>query len=231
MGGYYLEGASGPARGPMMFFPSCDVEVIDTWHVGGMRGTGSHDFSVNEVFVPAERAFNVVVDPPRHGGPLYKIPTPLTLASGLAPLSLGMARGAIDCFVEMMDTRTDRYLGSMMKQRFTVQERVAKAEALVRSARAFLYEAVDELWDAIQIKGELDDRQTATYRLALMNSVASGAQAIDLVYHAAATNSIRTDNLLERFFRDIHVATQHRSATPEDIYQVGAILLGASPAQ
>lgn len=224
--GYALEGET-PRLAPMMFFPAKDVEIIDTWSVGGMRGTGSHDFAVRDLFVPADYALNAVDDPPLHPGPLYRLPMTLTAASGLAPLSLGIARGAIDCFVELMETRVDRFTGTWMRDRLTVQERVAKAEAIVRSGRAFLYETAAGLWEAVSSEGRLTSRQHALGRLALMHAVASGAQAVNLVYHAAGTASIFTKNLLERFFRDVHVATQHRFASPEEMYQVGGVLLGA----
>ena len=156
LGGYHIENVSGNGTMPLMFFPAADVEIIDTWHVGGMRGTGSHDFSVNEVFVPSERAINAMESFPPHDGPLYRVPIRLTLGAGLAPLSLGMARGAIDCFVELMESKPGGPEGMLMKDRPTVQERVAKAEALVRSARAYLYAAVDDMWEAITTNGKLD---------------------------------------------------------------------------
>ena len=113
-----------------------------------------------------------------------------------------------------------------MRERSTVQERLAKAEAAVRSARAFLYEMVHEVWDTVEQGVALTERQLALFALANMHAMAAGAQAVDLVYHAAGTSAIFTTNLLERFFRDIHVATQHRCASPEELYHVGRVLLG-----
>jgi alkylation response protein AidB-like acyl-CoA dehydrogenase len=126
--GYALEGET-PRFGPMMLLPAKDVEIIDTWSVGGMRGTGSHDFAVHERFVPAAYTMNTADDPPLHPGPLYRLPVLLTLCSTLGPLALGMARGAIDGFVELMATKVDRFTGTALRERLTVQERVAQAEA------------------------------------------------------------------------------------------------------
>jgi alkylation response protein AidB-like acyl-CoA dehydrogenase len=223
--GYALEGET-PRFGPMMLLPAKDVEIIDTWSVGGMRGTGSHDFAVHERFVPAAYTMNTADDLPLHPGPLYRLPVLLTLCSTLGPLALGMARGAIDGFVELMATKVDRFTGTALRERLTVQERVAQAEAAVRSARAFLYEMVHEVWGTIEQGTPLTERQLALFRLANMHAVASGAQAVDLVYHAAGTSAIFTTNPLERFFRDVHVATQHRCASPEERYQAGRVLLG-----
>lgn len=225
LAGYAVEGEP-PRLGPMMLVPAKDVEIIDTWSVGGMRGTGSHDFTVHDLFVPTAYTLNAADDAPLHPGPLYRLPVVLTLCSTLGPLALGLARGAIDSFVELMVAKGDRFTGTALRERLTVQERVAKAEAAVRAARAFLYEMVHEVWGTVEQGMPLTERQLALFRLANMHAVAAGAQAVDLVYHAAGTSAIFTTNLLERFFRDIHVATQHRCASPEELYQVGRVLLG-----
>ena len=223
--GYVVEGAT-PKLGPMILVPAKDVTIIDTWFVGGMRGTGSQDFAVRDLFVPKAYTLNAADDAPLHPGPLYRLPLVFTLCSALGPLALGIARGAIDCFAELMATKIDRFTGTALRDRLTVQERVAKAEAAVRAARAFLYEMVSEVWSTVEQGTPLTEQQLALFRLANMNAVASGAQAVDLVYHAAGTNSIFTANPLERFFRDIHVTTQHRCASPEEMYQAGRVLLG-----
>jgi hypothetical protein len=85
---------------------------------------------------------------------------------------------------------------------------------------------VYEVWGTVEQGVPLTERQVALFRLANMHAVAAGAQGVDLVYHAAGTSAIFTTNLLERFFRDIHVATQHRCASPEELYQAGRVLLG-----
>ena len=90
----------------------------------------------------------------------------------------------------------------------------------------FLYEMIHEIWGTVEQGVRLTEQQLALFRLANMHAVAAGAQAVDLVYHAAGTSAIFTTNPLERFFRDIHVATQHRCASPEELYQAGRVLLG-----
>jgi len=220
-------GSSTPNIGRLeVLFPARDVELIDTWAVGGMRGTGSYDFAVREVFVPAAHVFNTLAAPPQHPGPLYRLPVRLTLSAGLGPLALGIARGAIDTCIELMTTKVDRRTGASLRDRMTVQERVAQAEAAVRAARTFFYEMVHEVWGTVAQGTPLTARQVALFQLSTMHAVASGAQAVDLVYRAAGTSAIFTTNLLERFFRDIHVATQHGGASPEEMYQVGRVLLG-----
>jgi indole-3-acetate monooxygenase len=155
--GFIIEGEA-PRFGRMMLLPAKDVEIIDTWSVGGMRGTGSHDFAVHNLFVPTAFTVNTADDPPLHPGPLYRLPVILTLCSSVGPLALGMARGAIESFAELMAAKDDRFTGTALRERLTVQERVAKAEAAVRSARAFLYEMVHEVWGTVEQGAPLTER-------------------------------------------------------------------------
>jgi alkylation response protein AidB-like acyl-CoA dehydrogenase len=228
MGGYSLDDPAAnppPGAGPMLFMPRQDVTIVDTWSVGGMRGTSSYDFEVDDVLVPVQYAADPANSAPHHAGPLYRLPFLLVLGSGLGPLALGMARGAVDCFTDVMAVKKDRRSGASLAERLTVQERLAQAEAAIRSARAFLYEAAHDAWETACAGRSLSARQVAMFRLANMNATQSGRSAVDLVYHASGTSGIYTSNPLERFFRDIHVATQHRQANPEEMYQVGAELL------
>jgi alkylation response protein AidB-like acyl-CoA dehydrogenase len=225
MAGYALEGEA-PRVGPMMLVPATDVEIIDTWSVRGMRGMRSHDFAVRDLFVPTDYTVNAADDAPRHPGPLYRLPVALTLCSGLGPLALGIARGAMDGFADLMAAKVDRFTGTALRERLTVQARVAKAEAAVRSARAFLYEIVHQVWSTVEQGAPLTERQIALFRLANMHAVSAGAQAVALVYHAACTSAIVTAHPLERFYRDIHDVIQHRWASPEELSQAGRVLLG-----
>lgn len=226
VGGFALEGES-PRLGRVACFPIEAVEVFDTWFVGGMRGTASHDYAVNDLFVPTEYTLDFAENPARYPGPLYRFPTTYVLASPLAPAALGIARGAIDTFIELIKSKTDRYSGTRMRDRMTIQERVAQAEALVLSARALFFETIESHWERVSNGDLLDENQLALGKLSLMHAVDASAKAVDLVYHAAATNAIFTSNPLERYFRDIHVVTQHRFASPQEMYQTGAVMLDA----
>ena len=105
---------------------------------------------------------------------------------------------------------------------------LAKAEATLRSARAYLYETADEVWAIVCSGRTLDAREEACARLAVMHALDAGAKAVDIVYRAAGTSAIFTNNPLERYFRDIHVATQHFAGSPEGMFTIGAVLLGGT---
>jgi indole-3-acetate monooxygenase len=226
--GYAMEGEAARV-GPMVLVPATDVVIIDTRSAEGRRRPESHDFAVRECFVPTAFTVNAADEAPRHSGPLYRLPVVLTLCSGLGPLALGIARGAMERFAELLAATVDRFTGTERRERLTVQTRVAKAEAAVRSARAFLSEMVHEVWGTVEQGAPLNERQIALFRLANLHAVAASAQAVALVYHAARTSAIVPAHPLERFLRDMHVATQHRCASPEELSQAGRVLLGLPP--
>src|SRR5206468_9941306 len=130
----------------LMVFPAADVEIIDTWTVSGLRGTGSHDMAVSDVVVPAARAFSLFTDRPREPGPLYRFPLFGLLAIGISAVSLGIGRRSIDELLVLAGGKLPTGSSRRLAERSTVQAEVAKAEAALRSAGAFLREAIGEAW-------------------------------------------------------------------------------------
>ena len=203
-----------------------DTEVIDTWTTHGLRGTGSHDLGVKDVFVPASRTFSLFSTPMRQSEPIHRMPFLGVLASGVAAVSLGIARAAIDEFVTL--ARTKSSLGSKrgIAHRELVQMAVVQAEAKVRSARAFLHERI-EAADAETAGGEPPSLPTrALLRVAACNAATESAAAVDLVYTAAGGTSIYATSPLQRCFRDVHVATQHVMVASSAATLAGRVLLG-----
>ena len=213
----------------LVFFPAGDGELIDNWDVGGLRGTGSHDYSVSGLFVPRARAipFNVA---PRAPGPLYRLPRQALLDNTMAALPLGIARTAIDTLVEIAASgKRPAGAGAPLAERTTVQADVARAEALYLSGRAFLYDTVAQSWEAAQAARELSVRELAVLRLARTHAVQAAVQAVDLMYTGAGGAAVYTRNPLERCFRDIHTVTQHVSMNPANYEVSGRLLLGLAP--
>ena len=149
-----------------MFFPATDCEILDTWHSIGLRGTGSHDYTVTDVFVPAARSMSFR-EPPVEPGPLYARPTGALFGTALAAVSLGIARHAIDILLELAQTRTTgRSRGQALRQDATVQANLGHAEALLRSGRTFLYEALEEAWQLVVAGRPLSPGERGTLWLA-----------------------------------------------------------------
>jgi alkylation response protein AidB-like acyl-CoA dehydrogenase len=210
----------------LVLMPADAVDVIDTWSVSGLRATGSHDIAVDGLEVPAARAASLITDPPREPGPLYAFPPFGLLAAAIAAVALGTARGALDELGELAGAKTPTLSTRKLAERAATQSGVARAEASVRSARALLFEATAECWDAAQRGGEISVEQRASMRLASTNAVEASASAVDEAYRLGGGSAIYESSPLQRRFRDIHAATQHMLVSPATWELAGRSLLG-----
>jgi alkylation response protein AidB-like acyl-CoA dehydrogenase len=220
---------AGTPRVRTMWVPAEAATIKDTWSVMGMRGTGSHDFVVDDLIVPQERTF-FAGDVPVEHGELYQPRGALMIFSAaVAGNALGIARGAIDEIVEIACREASTYSTALLRDRPSVQAHVAQAEAIVNAARAYVIDAVGQAW-AAQCTHHADPaREIAQARLAATHSIREAVRAVDLVFHAAGTNAIYTRNPLERRFRDIHVAVQNNAAFPVHYESAGKVLFGLRP--
>ena len=211
-----------------LFVPVAEAELLDTWTVRGMRGTGTHHFAVNDVFVPAERSVLSATAALLEPGPLYKIPRTLCFASGDAAVALGMARTCLETFFELAGSKTPRAMQALLRDQSMVQVQVGHAEAAVRSGRAFLMETVRDLWSTVASNGTLTLDQRATLRLATTHGIRLAAQVIDTVYNAAGATAAYDGHPIQRHFQDIHVITQHLQGRLAHYELVGRHTLGLS---
>jgi alkylation response protein AidB-like acyl-CoA dehydrogenase len=212
-----------------MFIPAADCEIIDTWHTAGLRGTGSHDFRVDGASVPAERAIPLAMffsGPTARSSTAYRTPFYDVAAPGIAAVGLGIARDAIESFEELAAHKTPAIATLTLADQHTVQQRVGKAEALLRSARAYLYATLEEVSCAHAAGAPITDRDAAALRLAVAHSAQCAVDAVDLMFDAAGGSSVYATSRLERCFRDAHMVTHHMMAAPGNIEMVGQYLLG-----
>ena len=223
--------ADGASEIRTVLLPIADCEIVDTWHVGGLRGTGSFDFVINDVFVPEERSFFAFAFTPAPiwSGTLYTLPSFSVYPLSIAAIPLGLARAAIEALMELAQVKTPTGSPSLLRERASVQSDLARAEALVRAARGLLLEVAQELWETTERTGETPMKLRATVRLACAYAVASSVQVVDLMYAAGGATSLREENRLERLFRDVHAAAQHLAVIPHNFEVAGRVLLGMSP--
>jgi len=208
------------------FVPRAQAELLDTWQVRGMRGTGTHHFAVNDVFVPEERTVKSVTAPLVETGPLYRIPRTLVFASGDAAVALGTARSCLATFMELATTKTPRAMEALLRDQVMVQSEVGHAEALLRSGRAFLTEAVGQLWADMTATGAITLDQRATLRLATTHAIRLAGQIVDKVYNLAGATAVYESNPIQRHFQDVHVMSQHLQARLAHYELVGRHWLG-----
>lgn len=209
-----------------------EVEILDTWYTLGMRGTDSNDVVVSDVFVPAARTFPLqpsFAPGPRYQAPLYRFPGIGEATVVIAPTALAVARRALE---EVSDVARDKMpFGSAVPlgRRSATQARLARADAVLRSARLLFHDTVGDVWDRT-VRGDaatLEDK--GRLLLAGSHALASAVEAVDLVWRVAGTTGIYDRSPLERHFRDIHTL-QHHGFLAESRYETaGQVHLGVEP--
>jgi indole-3-acetate monooxygenase len=208
------------------FHPKSLARIIDTWNVSGLRGTGSHDIEVEDVFVPEERTFSALDRRARVTGPMNRIHGFDLAGSGFCCVGLGVARAAIDAFVDLATVKVPRSSSELLRERALVQAQVGEAEALLRSGRALLFDVVAEMWRAVLAGEFVTERQRADLRMAMTHAAQSAARATHMVCVAAGTTSIFASSPLERYARDAEVVTRHNQLQFVNYEAVGRTLLG-----
>lgn len=221
--------ARAPAGGPLlreMLIPAKDFRVLDTWHVGGLRGSGSHDVVVEDVLVPDRFITRVSEDGIQQDGALFRLPPFTRLAYNKVGVATGIARAAIDHFLELAAQKKPRGSTAPLAERPHAQRCVAEAETALRSARAFVFEAVGEVCD-VTVAGERATRkQRALVQIACSNAVAAATRAVELVCSAAGTTANYTASPLERALRDVRVVPQHIMVSPQLADAAARVLVG-----
>ena len=210
----------------LVLFPADDVERIDTWHVAGMSGTGSHDMAVEDLLVPAARSASLFADAPRERGALYAFPIFGLLSLAIASVGLGIARGAVDDLLALAGSKTPSMGTRTLAERPDTQGRVARAEARLRAARAFVDDAVGDAWEAAGASGTITVEQRAALRMAASHALGESAAVVDEAYALAGGSAIYSSSPLQRRFRDVHVATQHMLMAPSVWELAGRLMLG-----
>jgi alkylation response protein AidB-like acyl-CoA dehydrogenase len=203
-------------------------EIVDTWNVSGLRGSGSHDVRVSGVFVPDERIVAPIGDT-QSDSPFLRFPLGSRLAYNKVGVCLGIARAAIDAFVDLAEGKIPRFTSATLRQRSAAQRAVALAEVRVRAARALVFELVEELWERAQTGAHVTTRERALFQIACSDAARGCAEAVDLVCDAAGTTANQIGHPLERLARDVRVVRQHVTVASHHIEDAGRALLGLEP--
>jgi len=223
--GQTLTTSSGRPRNHMIFFPAEQVTSLDTWQVAGLCGTGSTAFEVKDVFVPDRHVAGVLTRtlPDR---PLFRFPPFSPLAQGIGAVALGIARAALDETTRLAREKRRGGGSAPLAERPYAQTEIARAEAQLRSARAFFYGAIDAAWAAAQAGGPVDVAHSRDMRLAVNHAVSEAAAVVDAMYTLAGGAAVYAASPLQRHFRDVHVATQHFMVAPNTLETAGRLFLG-----
>ena len=210
--------------------PVSKGEVLDTWATLGMRGTASSDAEYSEVFVPDHHTYTRGA-PAHYDGPLYSPPqSSIVLGWTLsAANTLGMARGAMNTFVDLATDSGSTDSPTLLRDRQHIKSVVGECEAMIDSARRYVLDTVSAMWEA-QVKGDPElPELSMRSRLAITHAIRQSIAVGDKLFNAAGTNAIHRSVGLERYFRDLHVHGQHISGLPLNFEYGGAILMGSTP--
>jgi alkylation response protein AidB-like acyl-CoA dehydrogenase len=205
-----------------------DVTIVDNWHVLGLRGTGSCDFELRDVFVPAAHVHPFLDLAPSDPGLVYRMPAGSIFPWSISAVPLGIARGAIDAFVEQA-SRKSAGASVSLRDREAVQTVVGRAEAMHRAACAGLVEAMTELAAAMEIGGERLVTARAMFRVAPAYATETAISIIDMLAVSAGSASIFETCPIERAVRDVRAAARHVALAPGNYLVAGRVGLGLDP--
>ncbi|MGE0224431.1 MAG: acyl-CoA dehydrogenase family protein [Acetobacteraceae bacterium] len=226
-------GAPGFWRG---LFPRSDTEIIPgTWDVTGLRGTGSFDWTVTDVFLPEHRVMYHAGAPvdnqwSRWPGLTYSLPSVAWVGPHHSSVVTGIARAGIAALIELATVKVPRGRGSaLLKQSEQVQEAIARADTVLSAARLWRATTMADLWNTMASGGETTLQQRTRCRLAAVNAGDAARQAMDMVYHFSGTTGFKRGTRMSECWRDLHTVGQTGMVAPEWYPIGGRVFLGMDP--
>jgi len=211
-------------------FPTERATLIDTWDTIGLRGTASDSYRVDDLFV-AEEFSSTREDPElrREPGRLYAFPQQTMYSVGISAVALGLARGMLDAFIELACRKTPR--GTVrLADSGVVQAEIAKCEARLGAARAYLCDTIGEIYQTADSVAPIDIPARGRVRLAGTHAISTAVSVADYTYKAAGVDAIFPGSPFMRRFRDIHTVSQQIQSRDVHFETCGQILLGNPPA-
>ena len=215
----------GAPRNHMMMMKKDEIEFEDTWHVAGLRGSGSLDYKAKDVFVPEERAVGFLRSD-FAPSPLYAFPNFTFLALGIGAVCMGIARGAIDELVLLAESKKRVSSKKTVAEQQISQMILAQAEADLRSARLFYYDALEDAWNSALAGDKVTIEQRRDIRLATTNAVNKSVGVVDEMYALGGGSAVYEKSRLQRHFRDINVAKSHIMVAPSTLETIGRLFFG-----
>ena len=208
--------------------PIEQVTVYDTWQVSGLEETLSHDYSVDNVFVPHSRLFDLSQPPPR-GGILHSLPMYALISPDHCGVSLGIGRRALDEVAIAAAGKNRLTSAAPLDERPAFQRDLGQADTKLRAARALVLEVLDEIWETGAAGEPVEDELVQRARAAATHAADTAVEVASMAYRRGGGTVLYQDHPLNQCFRDAHAATQHVHVTDEMYELVGANLLGDQP--
>jgi alkylation response protein AidB-like acyl-CoA dehydrogenase len=208
-----------------ILFPVGSATMHAVWDVIGLNATGTDSYSVEQLFVPDRfTALRDEMNALREQGPLYKLPTNSVYSLGFAAVSLGVARATLDAAIALARAKTPQG-AAPMRGNSAVQSLIARTEAALRAARAYLYATAEAMWRDLAATNALSTHHRSAVRLATTWTIQQSAGIVDTAYHMAGATAVFRANPFERRLRDMHAIAQQIQARDTHYEDVGKILI------
>ena len=215
-----------------MYFPKSKATVTDTWQVMGLRGTGSDDYAVTDLFVPEAYSFTRESDADRREpGPLYLFSIYNMFGMAFCAVALGIARTVLDDFIALAKTKKAHASGKLLSEGNLIQTNIGQSEARLGAARAYVLDTYAQWYEQACSGQIISYGQRVAGRGVTCFAIQQAREVVDFCYHAAGTNSIFESNPFERRFRDLHTVTQQSQAHLENFEALGQWMVGITPAR
>jgi alkylation response protein AidB-like acyl-CoA dehydrogenase len=216
-------------------FRRSEAEIVSgSWDVTGLRGTGSFDWIVKDVFLPEHRSMVHAGAPldnqwSRWPGVTYALPSVAWVGPHHSSVITGIARAGISALIELAGGKTPRGRTGLLCDNPQVQESVGRADAILNAGRLYRSASIGELWHTVADGRETTLEQRARCRLAAVHAADCARSAMDLVYRHGGSTSFKRESRLAECWRDLHVVGQTVTVAPEWYPIGGRVLLGMDP--
>ena len=226
-----MDEAAGMPKMKMFFVNRSLFEIVDTWDVAGLRGSGSHDVKVDGAVIEKKWLdVELMKLPALYPNPVFRIPVPLRLSYNKAAVALGVGRGALDAFSDLAQNKVPMLSPGTLRDRPVAQYRMGEAEATVQAARAYVMEAMREVEDELHAGAPHPGAETTRKaRLACTFAANACMHAVDGIHNTAGTTGARMYSPLERKLRDAHGCASHRWVAHPLYETIGKLYLGHEP--
>lgn len=216
-----------------LVFPKSETKFTDIWHTIGLRGTGSDQYAVKDLFVPEAHSLQSIArnspEKRREPGLLYCFSSLSLYAAGFAGVAMGCARSTLNSFIVLARDKIPRGARVTMRNNNVIQREVAQAEARLSSAYGYLIRSLEEITEAVRGRGHITLDERMTIRLASTFCIHTAMEVTDILYQAAGATAIFNENPFERPWRDVHSVSQQLQGRQVHFETVGQHLMGLEP--
>jgi indole-3-acetate monooxygenase len=227
-----LDADGKPLEQRTMLFPKSSATMTDVWQVIGLKGTGSDNYSVKDLFVPADYTFTrELAADRRENGPIYRFSIFNMFGVAFSAVALGIARKVLDDFIKLAKEKVPFTSTALLRDNGQIQSQVGLSEARLQASRTYVLETFRTLYAQVAAGGSLTHEQRINNRIVTTYAIQQAREVVNFAYHAGGATAIFESNPFERRFRDLHTVTQQGQGHYSNFEALGQTLLGTPPSR